>query len=91
MSLYIFTIRDKRNKKIIHAESIQDFHCRPDFNLEPQYLTDKDLDILSFYKYNGNYCYDEEIRYLLNYKFEKVIFSVEEYVFDSECTLKKKW
>lgn len=90
MSIYIFTIRDKKTKKMLHAESIQDSHCRPDFYLEPQYLTDKDRETLSFYEYNGNYCYDEEIRHLLNYEFEKVIFSFEEYVFDSETTLKKK-
>lgn len=90
MSIYIFTIRDKKTKKLLHAEGIIDYHCRPNFNLDSQYLTPKDRDTVCFYEYNGKYCYDEEIRHLLNYEFEKVIFSLEEYVFDSETTLKKK-
>lgn len=90
MSIYIFTIRDKKTKKMLHAESVQDFHCQPNFNLDSQYLTNKDLNTLCFYEYEGKYCYDEEIRHLLNYEFEKIIFSIEEYIFDSESTLKRK-
>lgn len=95
MKITLFTIREIGTKKLIYAEGIDHAEYYSDFELSPEWITEKDKEMIlgkgSWYeKRNGNYYFDEEIRHLANYSFEKIEFNVdEEYEFINDFELKK--
>lgn len=95
MKITLFTIREIGTKKLIYAEGISHAECYSDFEIAPDWFTEKDKEMMLSKESwsensNGNYYFDEEIRHLAHYSFEKIEFNVdEEYEFINEFELKK--
>lgn len=94
MKIDVFTIRDRKTKEIIHAEGVSHAEFYSNFELDKSYFTDEEwnkLNNLGAWNTRGNEAYfDEEIRHLTNYNFEKIVFNpYEEYEFISDTELKK--
>lgn len=78
MKIHVFTIRNKVTNELIYAEG-NEGHMEyfSSFKLEEKWLNDSE--IKGSWIKRGNYCYfDEEIRHILNYQYEKIKFSMEQ-------------
>lgn len=94
MKINIFTIRNKQTDEIIYAEGIDHAEFYSNFELDKQYFTEEEWGKLNnmgaWYISREQAHFDEEIRHLNNYSFEKIIFNTqEEYEFVSQTELKR--
>lgn len=88
----VFTIRNKETNEIIYAEGVLDCDDGSDFELSSKWITEDDKsDVASILNYRSDidcYSFSENVDNLCNISFEKIVFSVEEYAFDSLFSLK---
>lgn len=95
MKITLFTIREIGTGKLIYAEGIDHSEFCSNFAIDPKWFTPKDIEFMfnesSWYiNRHGTYSFDEEIRHLSNYYFDKVEFLTnEQYEFINDFELKK--
>lgn len=78
MKIDVFTVRNKSTNELIYAEgtSCYNEYCS-DFTIDGKWLTEAEKS--GWYKsYQGLYGFDREIRFLLDYEYEFIVFSMEE-------------
>lgn len=91
-TINVFTIRNKENNEIIYAEGVLDCDSGADFKIESKWISENDkIDgdfILDYRRDIDCYSFSENVDLLCQKSFEKILFSVEEYTFDSLFSLK---
>lgn len=88
----VFTIRNKETNEIIYAEGVLDCDSGSDFKISSNFISEKDKsndDFCLEYRTDIDcYSFSGDVDRLCEILFEKIIFSVEQYTFDSLFSLK---
>ena len=79
MKICAFTIRNKDNGELIYAEGCVHSEYVSDFQLEPKWFGATDHLSASWTQVGNYYYFNSEVRFLINYTFEKIVFKIEEF------------
>lgn len=79
----IFTVRKKDTKELIYASGVPHDEMYLDFKINKDNFSEEELDVITVenawhVNSEGKYYYDEEIRHLLDYEYDKIEFNIEE-------------
>lgn len=73
----MLTIRAKKDNSLIHEEKVEREEYYSDFKLDGKWLTDNEI-VYGWSQYGESYMFKEDIKYLINSQFEKVVFALED-------------
>lgn len=93
-NISIFTIRKIDTKELIYACGVPHDEMELNFKLTKDNFSEEELNVITTESswevdYNGLYSFDEEIRHLVNYTYDKIEFNIEE-VLMIEVNIDKK-
>jgi hypothetical protein len=77
MKTHMLIISSKEDNSLIHEEEVEREEYCSDFKLDGKWLTEEEKNY-GWSKYGDSYMFREDIKYLINSQFEKVVFTLEE-------------